>query len=112
MQCSSTSSPSAPAVIAMTSTGLAPPRYQVASVVAQASRLERPLLIIHGTTDDNVYFAHALKMHEAFFRAGRDHDFVVLAGSTHMVADADVARALEGRIMRFLARGLEGESSE
>lgn len=80
--------------------------YEASSVLTYAAQLERPLLLIHGTSDDNVYFAHALKMHEAFFRAGRDHDFVVLAGSTHMVADAEVARALEGRVLRFLHRAL------
>ncbi|MEZ4253431.1 MAG: DPP IV N-terminal domain-containing protein [Polyangiales bacterium] len=80
--------------------------YAASNVLTYAAQLERPLLLIHGTSDDNVYFAHALKMHEAFFRAGRDHDFVVLAGSTHMVADAEVARALEGRVLRFLRRSL------
>ena len=81
--------------------------YRVSNVLTYAAQLQRPLMIVHGTSDDNVYFVHALKMHDALMRAERDHDFVVLAGSTHMVADADVARALEGRIMRFLARGLE-----
>lgn len=80
--------------------------YRVSNVLTYAPQLERPLMIVHGTSDDNVYFVHAMKMHDALMRAGRDHDFVVLAGSTHMVADADVARALEGRIMRFLSRGL------
>lgn len=80
--------------------------YRVSNVLTYAAQLERPLMIVHGTSDDNVYFVHALKMHDALMRAEKDHDFVVLAGSTHMVADADVARALEGRIMRFLERGL------
>ncbi len=80
--------------------------YDASSVLTYAAQLERPLLLIHGTSDDNVYFAHALKMHDALFRAGRDHDFVVLAGSTHMVADTEVARALEGRTLRFLRRTL------
>lgn len=80
--------------------------YDASSVLTYAAQLERPLLLIHGTSDDNVYFTHALKMHEALFRAGRDHDFVVLAGSTHMVADIEVARALEGRTLRFLRRAL------
>lgn len=81
--------------------------YDAASVLTYASDLRRPLMIIHGTSDDNVYFVHALKMHDALMRAGAEHDFVVLAGSTHMVADPAVARALQGRIMRFLQDGLD-----
>ncbi len=83
-----------------------PEGYRASNVLTYAANLSRPLMIIHGTSDDNVYFVHALKMHDALMRAGKDHELVVLAGSTHMVADAAVARALEGRIMRFLSRGL------
>ncbi|MEM9069356.1 MAG: DPP IV N-terminal domain-containing protein [Myxococcota bacterium] len=80
--------------------------YNAASVLSYTSNLRRPLLIVHGTSDDNVYFVHALKMHDALMRADREHEFIALAGSTHMVSNADLARALQGRIMRFLARGL------
>ncbi len=80
--------------------------YAASSALTYAGDLERPLMIIHGTSDDNVYFVHALKMSDALMRAGKPHEFVVLAGSTHMVADPAVARALQGRIMRFLADGL------
>src|SRR5690606_39535654 len=44
----------------------------------------RPLLIIHGTADDNVYFSHALKLQNALFRAGRPADLLALSGLTHM----------------------------
>ncbi|MEO0323047.1 MAG: DPP IV N-terminal domain-containing protein [Myxococcota bacterium] len=80
--------------------------YRRANVLTYASDLERPLMIIHGTSDDNVYFVHALKMSDALLRAGHDHAFVPLSGSTHMVADPDVARSLEGRILDFLSAGL------
>ena len=80
--------------------------YARANVLTYAPELERPLMIIHGTSDDNVYFVHALKMSDALLRAGRPHAFVPLSGSTHMVADPDVARSLEGRILDFLADAL------
>ena len=80
--------------------------YARASVLTYADRLQRPLMIIHGTSDDNVYFVHALKMSDALLRADKPHELVVLAGSTHMVADPAVARALQQRIMGFLAGGL------
>lgn len=75
--------------------------YDASSVLTYAPDLERPLLIIHGTADDNVYFMHALKLSNALFRAGRDHDFLALAGFTHMVPDALVINRLFTRIMRY-----------
>lgn len=80
--------------------------YRVSNVLSYTDELRRPLMIIHGTSDDNVYFVHALKMSDALLRSGAPHEFVVLAGSTHMVADPNVASALQSRVMRFLSAGL------
>lgn len=83
--------------------------YNRTNCLTYLPNLERPLMIIHGTSDDNVYFAHALKMSDALLRAGRDHEFVVLAGSTHMVADPNLAGPLQTRIVRFLLDGVRAE---
>jgi dipeptidyl-peptidase-4 len=66
----------------------------------------RPLLIVHGTADDNVYFSHAIKMADAMFRAGRPYEFLPLAGLTHMVPDPLVSRRLQNRIIEFFRREL------
>ena len=65
-----------------------------------------PLLIIHGTADDNVYFLHALKMTDALFRAGKKFEFLPLAGFTHMVADPAVTIRRETRIAAFFREHL------
>lgn len=75
--------------------------YDHSSVLTHASRLVRPLLIIHGTADDNVYFTHAIRMSDALLRAGRPHDFLPLSGFTHMVADPAVTRAQHELIARY-----------
>jgi dipeptidyl-peptidase-4 len=80
--------------------------YEHTSVLTHAPRLERPLLIIHGTADDNVYFVHAIKMSDALLRAGRSHDFLPLSGFTHMVAEPDVTLNLHRRIVGFLVDSL------
>ena len=80
--------------------------YDRSSVLTYAERLSRPLLIMHGTADDNVYFMHALKMSDALFRAGKDHDFLPLSNFTHMVADPLVATRLYTRIIQFFERHL------
>ncbi len=61
----------------------------------------RPLLIIHGTADDNVYFSHALKLQNALFRAGRPADLLALSGLTHMVPESIIMRRMHERVMSF-----------
>jgi dipeptidyl-peptidase-4 len=86
--------------------GLNPRGYDASSVLTWAEHLERPLLVIHGTADDNVYFMHSLKLCDALFRAGRDFEFLPLPGFTHMVPDPVVTARLYGRIMHFFERHL------
>lgn len=80
--------------------------YDRASVLTYCKDLEVPLLIIHGTSDDNVYFMHSLKMCDALFRAGKHFEFLALPGFTHMVPDPVVTRSLYGRIAAFFVEHL------
>jgi len=80
--------------------------YAKSSVLTWAKDLRRPLLIVHGTADDNVYFSHGLKMSDALLRAGRPHDFLPLAGATHMVNEPLVTDRLYTRIVDYLAAAL------
>ncbi|MEO8183515.1 MAG: prolyl oligopeptidase family serine peptidase [Deltaproteobacteria bacterium] len=80
--------------------------YEASSALTHAGKLERPLLLIHGTTDDNVYFTHSLKLSQALFRAGKPFEMLPLAGFTHMVPDPVVKRALSRRILDFFRRSL------
>jgi dipeptidyl-peptidase-4 len=71
----------------------APPNaaYDDASLLTWAARPPtpaapaRPLLLIHGTADDNVYFAHSLRLADAMAHAGRPVEFLPLIGETHLV---------------------------
>jgi dipeptidyl-peptidase-4 len=83
-----------------------PDGYNASNVLSYADRLERPLLIIHGTADDNVYFLHSLKLVDALFRAGKSFDFLPLAGSTHRVKDPVVVEKMYGRMMETFAWAL------
>ena len=84
-----------------------PEGYRASSVLTYCPRLAVPLLIAHGTADDNVYLLHSLKMTDELFRAGRAYEFLVLPGFTHMVPDATVQRALQERIVGFFASHLK-----
>jgi dipeptidyl-peptidase-4 len=75
--------------------------YERSSLLPLAKNLQRPLLLIHGTSDDNVYFRHTLKLANALFRAGKHFELLPLSGFTHMVPDPVVNEQLYSRIVRF-----------
>jgi dipeptidyl-peptidase-4 len=72
--------------------------YEESSLLPLAPKLSRPLLLVHGTADDNVYFRHTLRLTSALFRAGRDFEVLPLPGLTHMVPDPVVTERLWTRI--------------
>jgi dipeptidyl-peptidase-4 len=84
--------------------------YERSSILTSAKLLERPLLIIHGTDDDNVYFTHSIQLCDALQRAGKPFEFLPLTGFTHMVTDPLITERLEERIAGFFIRELGGPS--
>jgi dipeptidyl-peptidase-4 len=72
----------------------APEVYERNSLLADAAKLERPLLLIHGLADDNVVAAHTLRLSAALLAAGRPHDVLPLSGVTHMTPQEVVAENL------------------
>ncbi len=84
-----------------------PKGYDASSVLTYAARLERPLMLVHGTTDDNVYFLHSMKIADALFRAGKRFDFLPLSGLTHAVNDPVATVNLYARVGAFFDRELK-----
>jgi dipeptidyl-peptidase-4 len=80
--------------------------YQEGSLLSYAGELKRPLLLIHGTADDNVYFRHTLKLADALFRAGQQFELLPLQGFTHMVPDPVVGERLWSRIGAYFRKHL------
>ncbi len=79
-----------------------PDGYHGSSLLPHAGALARPLLLVHGTADDNVYFFHSLKLAGALFRAGRRFDFLPLPGVTHQIGDPVVRERVWGEVARYL----------
>jgi dipeptidyl-peptidase-4 len=79
-----------------------PDGYRASSPITFAAELRRPLLLVHGTADDNVYFFHSLRLADALLRAGRPFSFLPLAGATHQVPDPVLRQRLWERIAGFL----------
>ena len=83
----------------------APEAYRVSNVTTYAAEARRPLLLVHGLTDDNVYFQHTLQLADALFRAGKTYELLPMLG-THMVSDPLIRMRQQTRIMDFLQREL------
>ena len=87
-----------------------PDAYERSSLLGDAAKLERPILLIHGLADDNVVVAHSLRFSRALLEAGRPHRFLPLSGVTHMTPQEAVAENLLLLQVAFLkeALGLTG----
>ncbi len=68
--------------------------YDQSSLLGDAAKLSRPLMIIHGLADDNVTVAHSLRLSSALLAAGRPHQVLPLTGVTHMASQEEVAENL------------------
>jgi dipeptidyl-peptidase 4 len=83
-----------------------PDAYAHNSLIDDAPRLERPLMLIHGLADDNVVVAHTLRLSSALLAAGRPHTVLPLSGVTHMARQEEVAENLMLLQVEFLKRTL------
>jgi dipeptidyl-peptidase-4 len=83
-----------------------PDVYEANSVVADAPKLERPMHLIHGLADDNVYVAHALRLSAALFEAGKHHELVLIPNATHLTRSEAVTENLLRVQLGFLQRSL------
>jgi len=53
-----------------------------------ADKLHGSLLLLHGTSDDNVHFQNSIQMVEALVEAGKQFHFMVYPNKTHSIAGA------------------------
>jgi dipeptidyl-peptidase-4 len=84
-----------------------PDAYRVSNVTTYVAELRRPLMLIHGLTDDNVYFQHTLQLADALFMAGKPYDLLPMLG-THMISDPVVRLRQQQRIIEFFQLHLKG----
>ena len=85
-----------------------PAGYKASSVLTYAKDLQRPLLLIHGLTDDNVYVQHTLQLADALYMAGKTYELMPMLG-THMAGSSDPVVKLreEQRVIEFFNRELK-----
>lgn len=87
-----------------------PDRYRGSSLIDDPERAVtvqvRPLLIIHGLADDNVFVAHSLRLSSALLAAGYPHSVLPLSGITHMTPQETVAENMLLLQVAFLKQAL------
>jgi len=80
--------------------------YAAASPLETAGTLGTKLLILHGTSDDNVHMQHTILFADALMKARKDFDFVPLPRQLHGPRDGDARLYTDQRIVEFLERNL------
>jgi dipeptidyl aminopeptidase/acylaminoacyl peptidase len=83
--------------------------YDYASSLRLADRLKGRLLIMHGTSDVNATFSAAMKLVDAFTRAGKEYDLKVFLELNHSITG--VAEYWQEATRQYFVRHLRPESA-
>jgi dipeptidyl-peptidase-4 len=84
-----------------------PERYAEGDLTTLAPGLSRPLLLIHGLADTNVFPLHTQRLSSALRAAGRPHEVVLLPGVGHQAIGTPGAEHLLDLQLGFLRRHLK-----
>ncbi len=82
-----------------------PDGYRISNVLTYVDQLRRPLLLVHGVTDDNVYFENTLKLTGALLSAGKPYELLLMPG-THMLSDPVLRQRESERVVEFMQQHL------
>ncbi len=80
--------------------------YKEHSLIEKAHKLSRPLLLVHGLADDNVVAAHSLRLSAELLAHKKHHEFLPLAGVTHMTPQETITENLMLRTVEFFKKNL------
>ncbi len=81
--------------------------YRQSSLLTNAGNLRRPLLLIHGTADDNVHFSGTLQLTHALMLAGIPPTLLAVPGATHLFAEQATQRLVWASAAAFLIEHLQ-----
>jgi dipeptidyl-peptidase-4 len=73
--------------------------YDRSSVVKSAAKLKGRLLLVHGTSDDNVHMQNSIQFMDAMIDAGRAFDLQLYPGKTHGIAGQQARTHLFNRML-------------
>ncbi|MGH9492939.1 MAG: S9 family peptidase [Terriglobales bacterium] len=85
--------------------------YRRSSPVNSAANLHGRLLIVHGTSDDNVHMQNTMQMVQALIAAAKPFDLALYPRKTHGIAGAVARTHLFRRIQRQFEQNLQNSPS-
>jgi dipeptidyl-peptidase 4 len=80
--------------------------YRDGSPLTHAAGLKDPLLLVHGTADDNVHMQNSVQFLDALVTARRPVELMIYPGKNHGIPGADARMHLFERIEAFLKEHL------
>ena len=75
--------------------------YEQGSPVALASKLEGKLLLMHGTSDDNVHLQNSIEYTRALIEANKHFEMFFFPDSDHSIAAGNARSYLNQKVIRF-----------
>ena len=80
--------------------------YDDNSPINHAEKLEGPLLLVHGSADDNVHFQNAMEMVDALVAEGKDFDFFAYPNRNHGIYGGNTRLHLFSMMLDFMKENL------
>ena len=77
------------------------PGYEKGSPIALAGQLEGNLLLIHGTSDDNVHVQNTIEYSRALINAGKHFDMFLFPDKDHSIRGGDTRRYLYEKVITY-----------
>jgi dipeptidyl-peptidase 4 len=81
--------------------------YEQSDVMTSADKLHGALLLVHGTSDDNVHFQNSIQMIDALIKAGKQFRLMIYPNKTHSIAGKDARVHLFTMIEEHFERELK-----
>ena len=78
-----------------------PEAYKRTSIIEAAANLSGRLLLVHGTSDDNVHIENTYRFIDALTKAGKPYDLQLYPGKTHSIRGHDARLHLYRAIERY-----------
>ena len=83
-----------------------PDGYKTSSPLAAADKLKAKLLVIHGTSDDNVHMQNSMNFLDALVKAGRPYELQIQPGQSHGFGGEAATRFVTEALVDFFKRNL------
>ena len=81
--------------------------YEQSDVTKSADKLHGALLLVHGTSDDNVHFQNSIQMINALINGGKQFRLMIYPNKTHSIAGKDARVHLFTMIVEHFERELK-----